>query len=364
MLLFRQCHHTHPPLTKVIVYCLTLSSVFVLGLYALVPRNVRALSRNHPTQIQWRAFAVCSVSILSTLAYPFVFCSGDGDEFGGRGDAIKTLRFMGWTPILQKESLRAIVAVPMHAAVLYLGCFFALALRIHVFASGYSIGSYSVGAGTDRRDNSTRDTGIGHLRALYELHVRPSPRPVSSSERWGAIRDYVVAPFAEEVVFRGCMVCPLLSAGLRPPMATAVAPLFFGTAHVHHAYVKLRDGGSVANVVISTIVQFAYTTLFGMYAAHAFLRTGSTPAVIFCHSFCNVMGLPDLSFMVPPSQGGGRLSCLFGYRHIILAAYIVGMVLFGIGFTSSNVFGGVSGESFRFFPKQSVLPELIRTLSA
>lgn len=44
--------------------------------------------------------------------------------------------------------------------------------------------------------------------------------------------------------------------------------------------------------VMRTVLQFSYTSLFGFYAAFLFLRTGSLPAVILAHSFCNWMGLP------------------------------------------------------------------------
>ena len=44
--------------------------------------------------------------------------------------------------------------------------------------------------------------------------------------------------------------------------------------------------------LLRTLFQFAYTTLFGWYANFVFVRTGSLPAVVLAHAFCNWMGLP------------------------------------------------------------------------
>lgn len=51
-----------------------------------------------------------------------------------------------------------------------------------------------------------------------------------------------------------------------------------------------------------SLFQFGYTTVFGWYAAFIFLRTGSLPAVIFAHSFCNWCGLPRLSGRVEAAE--------------------------------------------------------------
>jgi prenyl protein peptidase len=40
------------------------------------------------------------------------------------------------------------------------------------------------------------------------------------------------------------------------------------------------------------VFQFAYTSLFGFFAAFVFLRNKNILALILAHSFCNWMGLP------------------------------------------------------------------------
>lgn len=44
------------------------------------------------------------------------------------------------------------------------------------------------------------------------------------------------------------------------------------------------------------VFQFAYTTLFGWYAAFLFIRTGSVLPPFFAHALCNSLGLPPLAW--------------------------------------------------------------------
>jgi prenyl protein peptidase len=63
--------------------------------------------------------------------------------------------------------------------------------------------------------------------------------------------------------------------------------------------------------------QFAYTTLFGMYAAFLFIRTGHVAAPCVAHAFCNVMGFPDF----------GEIGRQKGWKRIVLAsAFVIGLV--------------------------------------
>lgn len=59
---------------------------------------------------------------------------------------------------------------------------------------------------------------------------------------------------------------------------------------------------------------------------YAFLRVGSIPVVMLCHSFCNVMGLPDFEFM------SNRYCELYSYRKVILGIHVLGIILFVVGF--------------------------------
>jgi len=87
------------------------------------------------------------------------------------------------------------------------------------------------------------------------------------------------------------------------------------------------------------VVQWTYTTLFGAYVSHVFVRTGSLSGVTLAHAICNYMGLPDVSFAHPTSN-------LHGYRWFISIVYIFGIGLFARGF------------DLALFPEESVLPSL------
>ena len=42
-----------------------------------------------------------------------------------------------------------------------------------------------------------------------------------------------------------------------------------------------------------SLFQFAYTTIFGMYSAFLFIKTGHFAAPFIVHAYCNFMGFPD-----------------------------------------------------------------------
>uniref|UniRef100_A0A674GSL2 CAAX prenyl protease 2 n=1 Tax=Taeniopygia guttata TaxID=59729 RepID=A0A674GSL2_TAEGU len=90
--------------------------------------------------------------------------------------------------------------------------------------------------------------------------------------RW--LRNQVVAPLTEELVFRACML-PMLVPCTGPGPAVLACPLFFGVAHFHHVIEQLRfRHGSVGSIFMAAAFQFSYTAVFGAYTAFLFLRTG------------------------------------------------------------------------------------------
>jgi prenyl protein peptidase len=99
----------------------------------------------------------------------------------------------------------------------------------------------------------------------------------------------------------------LLVAGSSSTRTIFLSPLVFGLAHVHHFYEFRITHPQVPLLaaVARSVLQFSYTSLFGMYATFIFVRTGSLPAVILIHTFCNYMGLPRF---------WGRLEPYWAYR--------------------------------------------------
>lgn len=167
---------------------------------------------------------------------------------------------------------------------------------------------------------------------LHSLIDEPSlwtPAALAASARdcftsLPALRNIVVAPTAEEWVFRACM-CPLLeAAGFSFVQCVFLPPLLFGIAHMHHVFHHIRDlGRSVAQAIVVVLVQFTYTSAFGAIAAFYFMTTKSIVGPILAHSFCNSMGVPDFAGAVNHET----------HRVLLIATYIAGIVLFYVSVT-------------------------------
>lgn len=135
------------------------------------------------------------------------------------------------------------------------------------------------------------------------------------------VRNLVVAPASEEFAFRACMSPLLLYSGAASLRAAILAtPLFFGVAHAHHFVELRRRTGCISASLLAVACQFAYTTLFGWFAAFAFMRTGHLAGPVASHAFCNLMGLPDVAGAVTHRQRG-----------IVGVAYAVGVAAFAVG---------------------------------
>ncbi|KAI9462980.1 CAAX protease self-immunity-domain-containing protein [Boletus coccyginus] len=137
------------------------------------------------------------------------------------------------------------------------------------------------------------------------------------------IRNYLIAPITEEVVFRSCVLTVYHLAQASKMRMIFLSPLLFGAAHVHHAWETYnRYGRSLAamkRAAIGTAFQFTYTSVFGFYCSYLFLRTGSIFPPITAHIFCNVMGIP---------QPGYDISERPDRKLAIVIAYLTGMIGF------------------------------------
>ncbi|KAK0504399.1 hypothetical protein EDD18DRAFT_499993 [Armillaria luteobubalina] len=135
------------------------------------------------------------------------------------------------------------------------------------------------------------------------------------------IRTYIVAPLTEEIVFRACTLSIYHLSGASVYRMIFLAPLWFGLAHVHHAWdVYNRYGRTTAalkRAIIAITFQMAYTTLFGFHCSYLFLRTGSIWPPITAHVFCNIMGVPGLQ---------QELRHFPSKTFLIIVTYILGVV--------------------------------------
>lgn len=116
---------------------------------------------------------------------------------------------------------------------------------------------------------------------------------------WG-VRNYIFAPITEELMFTGMLMsCQMIS---RPPLKTGwdlmkfiTGPsLYFGVAHVHHAWEMIQDKDySMSQIILITMFQALYTTIFGTLSNYIYLITGGNLwSCILLHGICNLLGFP------------------------------------------------------------------------
>ncbi|KAJ7759428.1 hypothetical protein DFH07DRAFT_919023 [Mycena maculata] len=171
---------------------------------------------------------------------------------------------------------------------------------------------------------------LGPLYASYLASVLPGQANYSLERdffdvfcTWIGFRNYVWGPFTEEIVFRACVLSVYAMGGAGRGKMIMFAPLVFGLAHVHHAWEAYNQPGrtkaAFQRASISALFQTAYTTLFGAYTSFLFLRTSSLVPPLTAHIFCNIMGIPQM---------GGEMRRFPAHKKSIIAAYVLGIVLF------------------------------------
>ncbi|XP_030010729.1 CAAX prenyl protease 2-like isoform X1 [Sphaeramia orbicularis] len=257
-----------------VLNCLLLSCLYVGSLY--IWRS--SLPRDHPSVIKRRCVSVLLVSALSPAV-------------------VKT--WMHWSDVRVGASVWELMGIRLDgfvpAAVLPL-------LLTMVFYLGPLVHSVM--------ENPKGFTG--ELQSAVDVQ---SWRLCVEDAVW--LRNQVVAPVTEELVFRGAML-PMLVPCTGPRAAVFLAPLFFGVAHFHHIIEQRRLHKDRMSVILMVSgMQFLYTTVFGAYTAFIFMRTGHVVGPILCHSFCNSQGLPDISSALKHPQ-----------RPALLFSYLMGLLLF------------------------------------
>uniref|UniRef100_A0AAQ5ZWS1 CAAX prenyl protease 2 n=1 Tax=Amphiprion ocellaris TaxID=80972 RepID=A0AAQ5ZWS1_AMPOC len=116
------------------------------------------------------------------------------------------------------------------------------------------------------------------------------------------LRNQVVAPVTEELVFRGAML-PMLVPCAGPTAAICVAPLFFGVAHFHHVIEQRRLGKDSTNILTSS--SRLIKSVICVSEGHV--------GPVLCHSFCNSQdpffygAIPVCSLAPPPRDFSNML---------------------------------------------------------
>jgi len=272
-----QMEESYSIIARTVTYCFFVSFSFVFNLYLLVPSKVRRLPRNDPLHIRWRLLSVCLSTLVAIRIQPWVLGT-----------------------FYYSFSSHAYPSVSVfHVGVLYLGPMALSAWNIHSTYPQNNFNPY--------KSMTTRSSYIQYWLSSIQFHVMTRP---FQPNPWIGIRDLIVAPWAEELVFRCCIVPPFLKMLLvvladnkkNPTVATSssnhvvisssiqycclLTPLFFGLAHVHHAIVKYQQGGGqpLKFIMAETLFQFIYTSLFGAYTCWVLCCTSSWVDLVIIHS--------------------------------------------------------------------------------
>lgn len=299
MALFRKSQLSKP---TALWFCSGISILYVAALYVIVPNSIQRLSRNDSRQIRWRSLATVLVSAVSLTLSWLISCE----------NGIFQLSFAAVA-----DGARASMVALGHVMVLYASPLVQSLIRINRMT-------------TPSLNPIMRLKMV--LKNYFMICIEPTIAGLFRADgndqlQWILLRNYILAPLTEEVVFR-CSIIPILKAsGMNDRSVIWVAPLFFGFAHIHHIYLKYCQGEPLLAILLQTTIQFSYTTLFGIYASYVFLQTKSMWAVFVCHAFCNIMGLPDVSFL-------NRTSSFHSSRHLLGSLLVFGILLFYLGFVN------------------------------
>ena len=122
---------------------------------------------------------------------------------------------------------------------------------------------------------------------LFLLYYNQVPQYKKSIE---IVKDCVFAPFCEELLYRKVLAGNFFvkKYHFSHSHANLFSSLLFSLAHLPTKFTKNLSQVSFV---------FTYTFIFGLFSNWIFFRTGQNVfASLFCHSFCNLMGIPSRCF--------------------------------------------------------------------
>ncbi|XP_058811819.1 CAAX prenyl protease 2 [Topomyia yanbarensis] len=260
----------HLPALVSVGACFTISVIYVASLYVWKSRH----DRDHPFTIKRRFFSVFVVMLIAPLFVLLLSCDAVFQKY-------TMWEIMGF----RLEGLLTAICLPL------------------LLTSILFLGPLSV----------TLTNGV------WRIYSEPMYW-VNAVQNLMWLRNHLVAPLSEEFTFRACML-PLLLQTFRPHVAMLITPLLFGLAHLHHIKERLRDGTPMKTVLTVSFFQFFYTTIFGIYSAYLFVRSGHFAAAFVAHAFCNHMGFPDIQEVL--NQTHHRKIIFFGLYLLGLVGWIL-----------------------------------------
>lgn len=156
---------------------------------------------------------------------------------------------------------------------------------------------------------------------------------------WG-VRNHIFAPITEELVYTSMLLSVHILMEPRSNLTWTkllIEPsLYFGIAHIHHAIEMYRDDErSLLQIIIITVFQAIYTTLFGTLSNYVYLRSGGNLwSCVIIHGMCNLLGFPGGSdFSLYLQQKGSvqaqKTAGIYRYWNCCyLLLLLVGLMLF------------------------------------
>lgn len=234
---------------------LAIAGSYLFSIYFLQPDAIRKADRNSPTVIKYRFKRVTILCLLLLVAIPTYLSWGTTYTFGS------VFTSFGLIPSL-------------HDVVLVIYCL----MCVCILYSG-PIADYCY-------DELAR-YGIGALIDDF----------ITNFTTYTGVRDHIFAPFTEELIYRA-LVIQTLKHGPSPPSRNVIqygTPLYFGVAHVHHAWELKKRGIETPVVVFNVFFQTTYTTLFGMLATYLYEKYGTLWCPVVVHAACNLMSFPAMT---------------------------------------------------------------------
>ncbi|XP_059595164.1 CAAX prenyl protease 2 isoform X4 [Vitis vinifera] len=162
--------------------------------------------------------------------------------------------------------LSALILLPWQAMV------FPLSLTSLMYAGSLLLKSLLIVSSWKQYKNQGRGIAINHVKNVPQNILNWVFSTASSILAW---RNYVVAPFTEELVFRACMIPLLLCGGFKTYSVIFLCPIFFSLAHLNHLLeFYSKHNRSLLKAFMVAGLQLGYTVIFGSYASLLFIRTG------------------------------------------------------------------------------------------
>eukprot|EP01062_Namystynia_karyoxenos_P002198 TRINITY_DN10778_c0_g1_i1.p1 TRINITY_DN10778_c0_g1~~TRINITY_DN10778_c0_g1_i1.p1 ORF type:complete len:342 (+),score=70.35 TRINITY_DN10778_c0_g1_i1:95-1027(+) len=264
------------------------SGSLVLGMYASAAARRRNYKRDDPANIRDRAFWALAATLFSCL-----LAAAAAPAAGAV------------VPVRERLGLGAPVEVHIlsaAASVVYVTTLFA-----GVIAAKWFDGELNVADQVSALRRAAGDTGAAEL----------------SQRRWVALRNYVIGPVAEEVIFRACCCYFLFFGGAvgGAGLCMTVSAFLFALAHVHHLFRMITaDGRSMAEGLAMVAGGLIVHSVFALFSTFLYIRTGSLTAAVIAHSYCNWLGPPHGEFL--DSSRPSMERCIIGF------CYALGVVSF------------------------------------